>query len=198
MILNISKILTCRCPVCNERFFTEITPFKINSENEFLCDVCEAELFRLSKIKTGYRIKIPCFLCEDVHSYTLSFDGMWKKPLSTLGCGASGIDIMYIGDRAEVYPAALENDELLTEITNSLPEDLYDDIDPLLKSAIEVINRFVANDLISCDCGDCEVIIKLCKSGFTISCGNCGKSLFVPLESEENLNALKRLYFIKL
>ena len=199
MILDLKKVLSCRCPVCSERSYNTVTPFRINVGFTSECSLCGAEFLSASKTKNGYSFKVSCFICDTTHEFSVSFDGVWQKELLTLGCPLTGIDLLYIGDRSHVYDAAIESDDIFSEFTEKVSDiDCTDEIPPLFEEALKIINNRLASNLLDCPCGHTEPALTISQGGITVLCENCDAKLFIPLATESDIDCLSRTHAINL
>lgn len=199
MILDLKKILSCRCPVCTERLYNEITPFSINGGFNFECSLCNADFLSVSKTKTGYSLKVSCFICDTAHEFSVSFDGVWQKKLLSFGCPLTGIDLLYIGDKSNVRNAAHESDNMFSAFDETLTTDeCLNELSPLFEEAFKILNNRIISNSIICPCGHTETALKVSPSGITVMCDNCDAKLFIPVSEPNDVKKFNDTDIIKL
>lgn len=199
MILDLKKILSCRCPICSERSYQTITPFQINGGFIAECSLCDADYLSVTKTKNGYSFKVSCFICDTAHEFSVSFDGVWNRELLSLGCPLTGIDLLYMGNKSKVYDAAIESDNIFSEFSEALcSENRLSDIPPIFEDAFKIISSRVTSNLIKCPCGHTEPALTLSHNGITVICENCDAKLFIPVVSEKDISNLNTLQVIDL
>lgn len=199
MILDLKKVLSCRCPVCSERSYNTVTPFQINGGFTSECTLCGAEFLTVSKTKNGYSFKVSCFICDTSHEFSVSFDGVWHKDLLTLGCPLTGIDLLYIGNKSNVYDAAIESDDIFSEFSEKISDDeLINEFPPLFEAAFEIISSRITSNLVTCPCGHTAAALSLSQNGITVICDNCDAKLFIPIASDEDIQNLNNTHIITL
>lgn len=191
--------MSCRCPVCTERSYDTLTPFQINRGYTHECSLCGSEFLNISKTKKGYSFKVSCFICDTVHEFSVSFDGAWNKNLITLGCPLTGIDLLYIGDKPNVYDAVSQNDNIFSSFTEALTDDdLLNELPPLFENAFKILNSLLISNHIFCPCGNTAAALKLSPNGITVMCDNCDAKIFLPVTNAADVEKLSKLDTITL
>ena len=199
MILAVNRTLGAKCPVCNENIITEFTPFEINYNLASVCDVCNKSFATIKKGRNGnYILSVECYICEETHNYEISRSALLKSDLLAFGCHSSGIDICYIGDGIKVENALRLLDDTLDEMTGEMAADVIPEISDVMKEGLAIIDSIAVNNKIACPCGKCELTLRLCRSGITVSCGACGASEFIKIENQDDIRNFKLRKSIKL
>ncbi len=192
MIISLNKYISSLCPVCNEPVVSEITPFALNGDFEICCNTCKSKYLKIRKsTQKKYAIELNCFICDDTHKFDISFGGIWGKKITALACPAGGIDTIYIGDKAEVETASELLMERLKSLSQSSPEEIYENADPIIHRAVEELNLKLSHGKILCMCGKCSLIVRVSPYGITLTCNNCNASEFIPLKTNDDLDSFK-------
>ncbi len=199
MILSLNKTLGAKCPVCNENILTDFTPFEINYDCRAVCDVCNKSFATIKKGRNDkYLLTVECYICEESHTYEISQRALWKSDLFAFGCHTSGIDICYLGNKNKVKNALKRLDDTLDEMTSDMAGDIIPEMSDVMKEGLAIIDNIAINNRINCPCGKCELTLRLCRTGVTITCTNCGASEFVKIENQEDIRNFKLRKSIKL
>ncbi len=193
MILTLNKYISSICPVCNEPNIVEITPFGLKSGYEVSCSVCKSSYLKIHKHSPKkYVFEISCFICDDTHRFDISSKGMWGSRLTALACPAGGIDTIYIGEEGAVTSAAEHLIDKLKSMSQTTPEEIYSNADPVIHHAIEELNLKLGRNRVFCMCGNCSLIVRVSPHGITLTCGNCNASDFIPMKTEDDLYNFKK------
>ena len=89
-------------------------------------------------------------------------------------------------------------DDTLDEMTGNLPADAIPEISGLMQEGLSAIDAIALGGNIDCPCGRCDLTLRLCRTGVTISCTSCGASEFIKLEDREDIRKIKTKKSIKL
>ena len=145
------------------------------------------------------RLNVPCILCPNPHSYTVSSTVFFKNELFVLPCPISDINICMMGEtnqvKAELARTELELLDILEE--NGLESfDIFHSEQTLTDPQILDIIMFVINDLdaegkIYCNCprkengeaADSSFDVEMLPEGIKISCPECKAKKIIPSNS---------------
>ena len=204
MILNDKKITVAyRCPECGQWVTGIVGMFTLSADMLRLkcpCGGSEATMVYTNDKKI--RLTVPCFLCPQPHSFTVSSGMFFERDIFALPCAYSGIDICFIGSEEQVEAACKASDEELLEL---MGESDYSDFSAARESGkeeflsdpqiLDIVN-FVIRDLdeageISCKCPPDEgcYSVDVTSDGITVSCENCGAKALIPVSSTISANA---------
>ena len=191
-------VVAYRCPECGCWVSSIVGIFSLSADMLRLkcpCKGSEATLVHTQDKKI--RLSIPCFLCPNPHSFTVSSNAFFEKPILALACPYSGIDICLFGKKDEVEKAEEESDRELGMLIedaggvspfghNRPKEDEGVFSDPQI---LEIVN-FVIRDLdesgaITCRCPEFEGCynVEVGSDGVTVTCENCGAKKLIPVTS---------------
>ncbi len=209
VIENKQTTVAYRCPSCGSGVMSVVDIFRLSADMlKLKCDCGNSEMLLVrSREANGpakIRFTVPCMLCPNPHSYTVSANLLFNKELFVLQCPYSDINIAMMGDMDHVK-AELSRTEL--ELLDLLEKSGMDSFDALHSEGfltdpqvLEIITYMVkeldAEGKIYCRCpegteGNYE--IELTREGLKISCRGCGASKIVSaaslIEAHEFLNA---------
>lgn len=192
-----------RCPHCGMWVTGLVGMFSLSADMLRLkCPCGESEADMVYTNDKKIRLTVPCFLCPQPHSYTLSGNVFFQRDIFALSCAYSGVDICFIGDGEKVAEATKASDE---ELLSLMGENEYSDFEDARNSAaseifsdpqiLEIVN-FVIRDLdeageISCRCPEDEgcYAVEVNENGIEVSCENCGAKAHIPVTSTLTANA---------
>jgi len=173
---------------------------------------CGATTLTINRSQDGkIRLTVPCLVCPNPHTYTLSGNVFYEKELFTLACTYTGLDICFIGTEEKVSEALEESERELekmiadtgVDMMTDKDRDFYDDVededdyvDPMIVDMI----RFIISDLaeekkILCNCpagAEREYRFEFCDEGVCIYCTNCGGKTIIPIKSLSDANEFLR------
>ena len=117
------------CPNCGLSILNSINLFSLEGNLIKIKCVCGgSELIAQSLKNNKFRITVPCILCPNSHSYTLSSGVFFEKELFSFTCKFTAIDICFIGKSDKVFEAIKKNeDELMKTFAAYADEDEEDD-----------------------------------------------------------------------
>ena len=120
------------CPFCGMAILNNINIFSMNGNLIKMKCVCGASELEVHMLKDNrFRLTVPCILCPDSHSFTLSSDTFFKKDLFAFTCKFTAINICFIGRDDKVYDALKKNEEELTALFAAYEEEYGGDPDKL-------------------------------------------------------------------
>ena len=99
MLIATSTVFAMRCPECGQLQFNTLSLFHFPAGRvlDIKCS-CGAPLLNIKKQRNGgYRLQLPCVICEYKHQRQISNAQMWSKKLTTLYCIETGIELGHIG-----------------------------------------------------------------------------------------------------
>ena len=99
MVLNQKgTAVSYRCPECGTWVTSIVGVFSLTADMLRLKCPCKgSEMTLLYAKDKKIRLTVPCFLCPQPHSFTVSSQLFFDKDLFALPCAYSGIDICFLG-----------------------------------------------------------------------------------------------------
>lgn len=197
MLVDLKRIVAYICPLCSNISSKSLSIFRFSGKDKvsLICPThgCHENCVYISPKSDKYKIDIECPLCGETHSYTITKESFWNKPLITYKCPAAGIDIFFAGKRREVEKVLDENSDLYTDIMDDLDEE--DLSFNLLYAMIEKLHSLKDSHSISCMCGSEDTEMNIINGNIMLTCRNCGKSKLIE-STEENLTRLLNAHAI--
>ena len=193
-----------RCPHCGTGVMSAVNLFALSADMVKLkCTCGKSEMtVMMSKSDSKVRLTVPCILCPNPHTFTLSSSLFFDKDLFTMPCPYSNVGVACIGEINQVKAElAREELELLDMMEKSGIEnfDQYRvDEEALPDPQILEIVMFVINDLdaegkIFCRCDhddeDREYDVAVTDDGVRVTCRKCGASRLIPTDSRLGAHA---------
>lgn len=199
-----------RCPHCGEGVVSAVGMFSLSADMVRLKCHCGKSQLEIVYSKDGkVRLKVPCLICPNGHSYTVSKNIFFGKDIFVLPCPCSDVNIGFIGElnrvKFELSRTELELLEILEENGVDSFASLHGEEEGFLSDPqIEEIIMFVIHDLeaenkIYCKChpapsgdaapseSDSEAErcydVEITPDGILVSCAECGASRLIANDS---------------
>lgn len=171
----------------------EIKLFDVTSYQPLVssCPVCKTKLGTISKDKNGdYMIEVPCYVCQEPHSFRVPQKLFWNKSLFSLGCTLSGYDICYFGEESEVDESLMRlNDEILKRY--EMTDEILDECDERIRLALDILQKIAAGGNLFCLCGSHKLQVGLEGTRITVRCSACDAFEIIKMETDADLERLQ-------
>ena len=199
-----------RCPHCGSGVLSAVGMFSLAADMVKLkCSCGHSELEMVYSKDGKVRLKVPCLICPNGHSYTVSKNIFFGRDVFVLPCPVSNINIGFMGNidhvKFELSRTELELLEILEENGVESFSALHGDNDDKMLSdpQIEEIVMFVIHDLeaenkIYCKCNPAPegkvapvaddeqpervYDVEIVEDGIKVSCRDCGCSRVIPTD----------------
>ena len=204
MILDPKKTTVAyRCPSCGAGVMSVVGLFNLNADMVKLkCDCGASAMTLVYTDDSKVRISVPCVLCPNPHTFTVSSSIFVKDDLFLLPCPYSDLNIAMTGEtnkvKAELAHSELELLELLEKSGITTLDDLHHeenrDISPEILEIITYSLRMLDEEgRIECACensteGDYE--IEFLSDTAIIRCKRCGAQKVLDIGSTIQAHAL--------
>ncbi|MCD8180128.1 MAG: hypothetical protein LUF26_01420 [Firmicutes bacterium] len=192
MLVDLKRIVAYICPFCSNISSKALSIFNFSGSEkvQLICPThgCHETCVYITQKGSKYKLDIECPLCGETHTYSISKENFWNKPLITYKCPVAGIDIFFAGERREVEKTLDENSDVYSDVM----DDFDDDDDPpfdLMYAIIERLHHLKDNHKISCVCGSSDAEFNIVNGNIVITCARCRRSRVIE-PSEENLIGL--------
>ena len=213
MLLNEKRTTVAyRCPDCGGGIMSAVGLFNLSADMVKLkCTCGKSELKIIYNRDGSVRLTVPCLICSQPHTFTVSSSLFFSDELFVLPCPYSDINIAFTGEmnavKAELARTELELLDMLEEngITDfsALHGDEQDLPDPqILDIILFVIDDLDAEGKIYCRChpdpaegasaaeasddhGDqaSRYEAEVTDEGIKLTCRLCGASTVIPTDS---------------
>ncbi len=187
-----------RCPTCGAAVTSMVGAFSLGGDMFRLKCPCGESALTVTYASDGrMTFSVPCFLCPNPHTFTLTSDMFFSRELFAYSCPYSGIDICFTGTGEKVKSAMdastrelekMLEDVSIEQLSNAGKEKLTD------PQVLDIVT-FVIQDLqneghIHCYCengGDYHVEIE--DDHVLVLCKKCGAMRRVPTDSTLSAHA---------
>ena len=192
---NKQSTVAYRCPTCGSGVMSVVDAFKLSADMVKLKCTCGHSEMTMVKTKDGkVRFSVPCLLCPNPHSFTVSTSLFFGKELFVLPCPYSDINVAMMGDMDHVK-AELSRTEL--ELLDMLEQSGIDSFDSLrgervftdpqvMEIVTYMIKELDEEGKIKCKCpedGEKNYDLEMTAEGLLITCPACGASKLISTAS---------------
>ena len=192
---NKQSTVAYRCPICGSGVMSVVDAFRLSADMVKL--KCTCGVSEMTMVRTGdgkIRFTVPCILCPNPHSYTVSSSLFFGKDLFVLPCPYSDINIAMMGETNHVKAELSRTELQLLDMLEESGINSFDDIkgeqyltDPqVLQIITYVIKELDDEGKISCRCPEgtqgCYEL-EMTAKGLVISCRSCGASKTISTDS---------------
>ncbi len=202
---NKQSTVAYRCPSCGGGVMSIVDMFRLSGDMlKLKCTCGKSELSMVRSQDGKIRFTVPCILCPNDHTFTVSQNLFFNNELFVLPCPYSGINIAMMGEINHVKAEMSRTELELLDMLEQSGIDSFDDIkgdgylsDPqILEIVSYMIKELDEEGKIYCQCndgGEGDYEIEMTKEGLLVSCRRCGASKLVPtnslIQATEFLNA---------
>ncbi len=191
MLIDLRRIVAYICPFCSNISSKALSVFNFSGTErvKLICPThgCHETCVYISYKNAKYKFDVECPLCGEKHSYTISKEHFWNKPLITLKCPAAGIDIFFAGERRKVEQVLDENSDVYSDVIDDLDEE--DLSFNLIYAIIERLHILMDAHMVSCVCGNDDTELNVVNGNILITCKRCKKSKVIEA-TEDTLTRL--------
>ena len=197
---NKQTTIAYRCPHCGAGVMSAVDIFSLSADMiKLKCSCGESEMTVVYNKNGKVRFTVPCILCPNPHSFTVSTNLFFNKELFVLPCPYSDINICMMGD-ANYVKAELSRSELeLMDMLEKSGLESFDDLrgeqilsDPQVTEIVTyVIAELDEEGKIYCKCdkdSEKEYEAEIRADGVFVRCKHCGASKLIPANSLINAN----------
>ena len=203
MILNQKETtIAYRCPCCGATVSSLVGVFSLSADMLRLkCPCGESALSVVYTKDKKVRLTVPCFVCPNPHTFTVSSQLFFSTDLLAFPCAYSGLNICFAGRKDSVSCALKEADAELQEL---LGDAEFSDLaahrgetghifsDPqIMDIVMYVIHDLQAEGEITCNCPDHygDYMVDILDSFVRIECKKCHAKAEIPTDSIVSANA---------
>ncbi len=206
MVLDLKQTTVAyRCPHCGAGVMSVVGLFALSADMVKLkCDCGKSEMTVVYSKEGKVRFTVPCILCPNPHSFTLSSSVFFSKDLFVLPCPYSDINIAMMGETNKVKAELARTELELLDMLEKSGIDSFDSMrgeeslaDPqVLEIITYVIRELDEEGKIHCRCegeSEREFEIEFLPASLKVTCKSCGASREISTQSlidaHEFLNA---------
>lgn len=192
---NKQSTVAYRCPSCGSGVMSVVDTFKLSADMVKLkCTCGKSEMTMVRSNDGKIRFTVPCMLCPNPHSYTVSSNLFFGKDLFVLPCPYCDVNIAMMGDMNHVKAELSRTELQLLDMLEKSGIESFDDIkgeqylsDPqVLQIVTYMIKELDDEGKIYCKCADeidGEYELEMTEEGMLITCKKCGASKVIPTGS---------------
>jgi len=133
MIKDRDTTVGYHCPSCGMSILNKINIFSMSGNLIKIKCVCRNSELVVQMLKDNkFKITVPCILCPNSHSFTLSSATFFQKDIFALSCKFTAINICFIGKGNKVFDSLKKNEEELMKTFAAYEEEygsVLDDLD---------------------------------------------------------------------
>ncbi|MBR2650681.1 MAG: hypothetical protein IKD45_03390 [Clostridia bacterium] len=195
-----------RCPECGDVIMGLVGKFALSADMLRLKCSCGGSALTVSVMRDGrLKLSVPCVLCKEEHSFTISESLFFARDLFVFNCPYANIDIAFVGTRDNIDLAIKGSEAALSKLVADMGAEVLEDIQPmdmnddeiLPDAAVYDLIRFVVKDLeaegeIDCPCHSGCYDLRYAPGGIEAYCPDCGATYLFRCESaaaaEEYIN----------
>ena len=126
MIQDKNTTIAYHCPQCGMPVSSSVNIFAFSAENNLVKLKCPCGASELTiSITKGKKIRlnIPCIVCPNSHTYTISPDLFFERGLFSFSCKFTALNICFTGKSQNVIDAIRKNEQELLEMFAEFNED---------------------------------------------------------------------------
>ena len=197
MILDPKKTTVAyRCPSCGGGVMSVVGLFDLGADMMKLkCDCGQSAMTVIYGKDAKVRMTVPCFLCPNPHSFTVSSSVFFKDDLFLLPCPYSDISIAMTGNTNKVKAELARSELELLELLEKSGVDNFDSLrqknDFYANPEIVEIITYMLRELdeegkIECSCAEGvegDYVIDFLDGEILIECKSCGCQKALPADS---------------
>lgn len=196
-----STVLAIRCPECGKIEYLSISLFSFSHESSITLKCsCKIDIVTVStKKRKDFWIYYFCAMCEDWHLLKMSRRQLWFNPTAfDLVCEETGMEVGYIGPREEVLNKIQKQNQSLAEMAEQLGFTEYFNNSFVMYEILEHIYSIAETGNLYCTCGNQNVEVDIFPEHIELSCGKCKIRGKIKADKEEDIQAMKRIWELKL
>lgn len=180
------------CLECDKFDFYAISRFHVGlgTSLQLKCQ-CGADLFSMSRDKKNqYTIELACSMCGHHHQYTYLASSIWKKELTNLHCQEIGVESAFLGSREPVRQAVQDFDSNMADL--EIDQEFFNN-EEIMTKILEKIEILDSESLISCTCGNYDIVLDVNSDRVEIFCEDCGAVSVLFAENIKDLEIANNL-----
>ena len=131
------------CPYCGMSILNRINIFSMSGNLIKMKCVCGSSELVVQILKDNkFKLTVPCILCPNSHSYTLSSSTFFQRDLFPFSCKFTAINICFIGKGNKVYDALKKNEEELIKTFAAYEEEYGEVLDDADNDYFGLFDKF--------------------------------------------------------
>lgn len=196
-----------RCSVCGAAVIYEISIFSLSgAEASLRCSCRETALSARYNKSTGQvMLRVPCVACPRPHPYQIAATTLFSEKLLILPCSSSGLDILFVGDKAkvarELERSGKELEQMIEEMQGDWdPEEYGEDRDDdgggadrrergvydevVVNQIGFILKELLLENKIRCGCAKPSLNLRLDYDRILLKCPRCGRGAQIAAKTD--------------
>jgi len=194
MLIDTRRVLAVRCPRCGRLELREFFVFELQgTEPTIIRCQCGYSLIDIVRRSRLYRIRIGCIVCETVHELLLDAKGVLHDDAVIIYCPESDVDLGVIGHAHRVEELlAAEGDMLANVVGPGAMDSEFVNI-AIMREVLKRLQIWADEGQLYCSCGNYHMELDLFPEKVEVVCPQCGGTLVIYAERDEDLSAMEGL-----
>lgn len=201
MVISTSNVIAIRCPKCSSLDFYLLSLFALGARKKQLKIQCECgcQLFAMgTKDFHQFWLQTKCLMCEIKHLTYLPRKRIWSSEIEVLSCDETGIEIAFIGPKAQVQAYIKNQDKSLREMAEDMGFGEYFESPEVMYEVLDYLYEIAESEKLYCECGNYQIDIDVFPEKLELKCDSCGCTATIFAESEQDIKLVRDATEIKL
>lgn len=159
--------------MCIESTIKELNIFNFSGNKVVSLDCsdddCRENCANISNHNNKYKFEIICPVCGENHTFNINKNTFWSRPLISLKCPVSGINILFLGNKNDVTKSIEKQCHIFDDMRMQNSEI------NLVLEIIECINSFAEERRMYCECGCHEIRATVTQNEIILTCPQCSR-----------------------
>ena len=192
------RTLAYICPKCKQSVAVEESVFRLAAApSKFPCP-CGGSALLVEMEANHVDLTVPCSYCGREHQIRCSAHAFLHEKALAFSCKATGLDCLYVGEEAAVFPALRRLEEAASQISEGEEGEGAFLNETIMTEVLGELKDIAGRDGISCSCGAKDYGIKVHYGAVELTCARCGAKLRIPAATGEDLENLCCQYTLKI
>ncbi|WP_125185594.1 hypothetical protein [Desulfofundulus salinus] len=197
MVVNTGTTLVMRCPECGRLERHRISRFALvggRSSLQINCSCGALKLLLTSRDKK-VNLQVPCVVCGAKHARLVSARTLWSSGSIELFCQTTGLELGHLGAEEQVRDQA-RLDEALDGL-DFMADNFFHNRE-VMYAILNHVNDLGKAGRLYCECGSHRIEMDIFPDRLELHCSRCDNLYIVYAETREDLDAVGRIWKIKL
>lgn len=185
-----------RCPDCTDVILGVIGESALSLNMRLKCTCGASALDITPTTDKKIKLSVPCILCKENHTYTVSPGILFERDIFTLNCPYANVNIAFIGSSEKIEESVAESTSKLEKLLADMGAEAIEDIQPVDMDEDDIIPdaqvydtvRFIVKDLesegaVDCPCHCRTYDLRYAPGGIQVFCQNCGATFDFKCET---------------
>ena len=120
-----------RCPDCTDVILGVIGESALSLNMRLKCTCGASALDITPTTDKKIKLSVPCILCKENHTYTVSPGILFERDIFTLNCPYANVNIAFIGSSEKIEESVAESTSKLEKLLADMGAEAIEDIQPV-------------------------------------------------------------------